>query len=100
MSVDKLDQHLKADCDLMKELVSQTPTQLRYKDELPGINPTDPTPSTRATNEADFRVLETMLTKLDPDRVWGGLCRITTPEGLILYLCPHHLTAYQQTSEV
>jgi hypothetical protein len=100
MSVDKLDQHLKADCDLMKELVSQTPTQLRYKDELPGINPADPAPSAHATNEADFRVLEAMLKKLDPDRVWGGLCRITTPEGLALYLCPHHVAAYQQTGEV
>lgn len=100
MSVDKLDQHLKADCDLMRELVSQAPTQLPYKDELHEINPADPSPSAHATNEADFRVLEAMLTKLDPDLVWGGLCRITTPEGLTLYLCPHHLTTYQQTGEV
>jgi internalin A len=88
MSVDKLDQHLKADCDLMKELVSQAPTQLHYKDELHGIYPADPSPSAQATNEADFRVLEAMLTKLDPDLVWGGLCRITTPEGLTLYYAP------------
>ncbi|MGH3831939.1 MAG: leucine-rich repeat domain-containing protein [Pseudonocardiaceae bacterium] len=97
MSVDKLDQHLKSDCDLMKELVSQAPTRLRYKDELPGINPTDSSPSTHATNEADFRVLEAMLTKIDPDRIWGGLCRTSTPEGLTLYLCPYHLATYQQT---
>ncbi|MBV9139408.1 MAG: leucine-rich repeat domain-containing protein, partial [Pseudonocardiales bacterium] len=100
MSVDILDQHLKADCDLMKELVSQTPTQLRYKDELPGITPADPAPSPHATNEADFRVLEAWLAKLDPDRAWGGLCRTSTPEGLILYLCPHHQATYQQTSEI
>ena len=100
VSVDKLDQYLKADCDLMKELVSQAPTQLRYKDELHGINRADPAPSAHATNEADFRVLEAMLTKLDPDRAWGGLCRITTPEGLTLYLCTHHLAAYQQAREI
>ncbi|MGH7866729.1 MAG: COR domain-containing protein, partial [Candidatus Dormibacteraceae bacterium] len=97
MSVDKLDEHLKADCDLMKELVSQAPTQLRYKDKLPGINPANPDSSAHATNEADFRVLEAMLTKIDPDRIWGGLCRTSTPEGLTLYLCPYHLATYQQT---
>jgi len=100
MSVDKLDVHLKADYDLMKELVSQAPTQLRYKDELGGISPVDPTPSAHAANDADFRVLQAMLTKLDPGCVWGGLSRTTTPEGLTLYLCAHHLATYQQTGEL
>jgi internalin A len=101
-TADILDQRLKlkTDCDLMEKLVSQTPTQLRYKDELPGTNPADPSPSGHATNEADFRVLEALLAKLDPDRMWGGLCRTSTPEGLILYLCPHHRAAYQQTGEI
>lgn len=100
MSVDKLDQHLKADCDLMNELVSQAPTQLRYKNELREISPVDPAPSAHAADKLDFRALEAMLTKLDPDQVWGGLSRITTPEGLTLYLCTHHLTAYQRTGTV
>jgi hypothetical protein len=45
-------------------------------------------------------VLEALLAKLDPDRMWGGLCRTSTPEGLIMYLCPHHQAAYQQTGEI
>jgi hypothetical protein len=99
MSVDKLDEHLKADCDLMKELISQIPAQLRHKDDVRGIDPADSAPSAHAANDADFRMLETMLMKLDPDRVWGGLSRITTPEGLALYLCSHHLAAYRQAGE-
>jgi hypothetical protein len=99
MTVDTLDQHLKADCDLMKELVSQAPAQLTYNDELRGMNPTGPDPSARATNDADFRVLESMLLKLDPDRVWGGLSRTTTPEGLTLYLCRDHLAAYREAAQ-
>jgi hypothetical protein len=28
--------------------------------------------------------------------VWGGLSRTTTPEGLTLYLCDHHVAQYRQ----
>jgi len=94
MSVDTLDQHLKTDCELMKELISQSSAQLSYQDELRDAGTADLLPSTHATSDADFRALEAILGKLDPDRVWGGLCRTTTPEGLTLYLCPEHLAAY------
>jgi internalin A len=93
MSVDTLNQHLKADCELMKELISQFPAQLLYQDEFRDVGTANPLPSEHATNEADFRALEIMLTKLDPDRAWGGLSRTMTPEGLTLYLCPEHLAA-------
>ncbi|MEV6906072.1 leucine-rich repeat domain-containing protein [Amycolatopsis sp. NPDC051071] len=95
MSVDVLDQHLKSDCDLMKELVAQTPSQLRHDDELDGIDPSG-LPAARATNDADFRALEAMLTGLDAERIWGGLSRTATPEGLTLYLCADHVTAYRR----
>jgi internalin A len=51
----------------------------------------EPAPDSHATTDADFRALKAMLTKLDPDESWGGLSRTTTPEGLTLYLCEHHL---------
>ncbi|HEX2297506.1 MAG TPA: hypothetical protein VHH34_03135, partial [Pseudonocardiaceae bacterium] len=94
VSVDKLDEQLKADCDLMTELVAQAPAQLRYQDELPrGL---DVSPTARAASDADFRALQAMLGELDPNSVWGGLSRYTTPEGLTLYLCPEHLAAYHR----
>ncbi|KAA2248743.1 hypothetical protein F0L68_39640 [Solihabitans fulvus] len=96
MTVDALDQHVKADCDAMKELMAQAPGQLRYEDELGGLKTVDPTPAAHASTDADFRALEAMLTALDPDRAWGGLSRTTTPEGLTLYLCLDHVKAYRQ----
>jgi internalin A len=84
ISVDQLTEQLKSDCDLMKELISQLPTDL----------PDDLTYTKRAETDADFRVLEAMLVELDPERAWGGLSRTTTPEGLTLYLCRDHLKAY------
>jgi len=93
VAVGKLDDQLKADCDLMKELANQLPSQVNYKPEL-GIEAQ--VPEAHATNEADFRVLEGMLTKLDPAKVWGGLSKITTPEGLTQYLCAHHAAQYRQ----
>jgi internalin A len=91
ITVEKLDQQLKADCDLMKELASQAPGELDTEDKLRGF---DAEPSARAATDADFRALEAMLTELDSDRIWGGLSRTTTPEGLTLYLCKEHRARY------
>jgi internalin A len=91
IAVDQLDSQLKADCDLMKELANQMPSQLKTDDELRGM---DSAVVARASTDADFRVLEAMLLELDADRVWGGLSRTTTPEGLTLYLCGEHRKAY------
>jgi hypothetical protein len=91
IAVDQLDSQLKADCDLMKELTAQMPSQLSTEDELRGYGTV---PASRAGTDADFRVLEAMLLELDPDRTWGGLSRTTTPEGLTLYLCGEHRKAY------
>ena len=48
------------------------------------------------TSNADFRVLEGLLLKLDPERRWGGLSRTVTPEGLTLYLCRDHADPYRR----
>ncbi|HEV2783125.1 MAG TPA: hypothetical protein VGX25_27400 [Actinophytocola sp.] len=97
VAIGTLDAQLKADCDLMKELANQLPSQLRHKDEL---RDAEPAPAAHAVTDADFRALEAMLTKLDPDRAWGGLSRTTTPEGLTLYLCDHHLAQYRQPGQL
>jgi hypothetical protein len=54
-------------------------------------------PDEYATSEADFRALRALLERIDPASRWGGLSRITTPEGLNVYLCAHHAAPYQHT---
>jgi internalin A len=96
VAVDRLDEQVKADVDLMKELVSQLPDDVQHKPELTRMDDADPTPVARAVNDADYRALLAMLTKLDPDQSWGGLSRRDTPEGLTLYLCRDHDAAYRR----
>ncbi|MCT2581872.1 leucine-rich repeat domain-containing protein [Actinophytocola gossypii] len=97
VTVDKLDEQVKADCDLMKELVSQLPDEIRHEPELSIMDAVQTGPAARAVHDADFRALQAMLTRLDPDQEWGGLSRTTTPEGLTLYLCADHVAGYHQT---
>jgi hypothetical protein len=95
VAVDVLNQQVKSDCDLMKELANQLPKDIDHDRALPGDPPGDTGPAAHATTEADFRVLRAMLAKLDPDEQWGGLSRFETPEGLTLYLCAEHLSQYR-----
>jgi internalin A len=96
IAVEKLDEQVKADVDLMKELVNQLPDEITHKPEPTKPDGADPTPTARAVNDADYRALEAMLTKLDSNRTWGGLSRTVTPEGLTLYLCPDHVATYRR----
>jgi hypothetical protein len=96
VAVEKLDEQVKADVDLMKELVNQLPDEIQHKPELTKLDDADPTPAAHAVNEADYRALLAMLNKLDPTQNWGGLSRTMTPEGLTLYLCPEHVAGYRQ----
>lgn len=96
VAVDKLDEQVKADFDLMKELVAVLPDEVQHKPELTKLDDADPGPAARAVNEADYRALLAMLNKLDPTQNWGGLSRTMTPEGLTLYLCAEHVAGYRQ----
>ncbi len=96
IAVDVLNQQTKADCDLMKELITQLPKDVDYDAALPRDMSRDSGPGTHATTDADFRALRAMLAKLDPDERWGGLSRYDTPEGLTLYLCREHLAQYHR----
>jgi hypothetical protein len=96
ITVDKIDDRINADFELMKELVTQLPDEVRHRPDALTPDDPDPGPATRAANDADFRALQAMLTELDPNQVWGGLSRTTTPEGLTLYLCAEHTASYRQ----
>jgi hypothetical protein len=96
MAVGHVSDRLSSELDTMKEIVDQIPEFSRDLD-LPGKEgQPDLGPIERAASEADFRVLEALLLKLDPDRSWGGLSRTITPEGLTLYLCRDHAAAYRR----
>jgi internalin A len=95
-AVGHVSDRLTAELDAMKEVVDQIPEFSRDLD-LPGTgSQADLGKVEHASNEADFRVLEGLLLKLDPERRWGGLSRTVTPEGLTLYLCRDHADAYRR----
>ena len=98
VSVDKLNEHVKADVEAMRALVEQIPSVPLVSftvEEGNGVAPgTDP--AERAATDADFRALESLFARLDPDRRWGGLSRVATPEGLTVYLCPEHAAPYSR----
>ncbi|HTJ69063.1 MAG TPA: COR domain-containing protein [Actinospica sp.] len=95
-TVEHLTERLKSDVELMAQLVDQIP-DVDLHGENPVPDPRQPDgPSARATNEAGFRVLERWLAEIDPAKTWGGLSRVTTPEGLTLYLCPDHAAPYSR----
>ena len=96
MTVGTLSERLHAEVDAMTELVEQIPESVRLLESDRKENFSESGPAVRATSEADFRALEALLIKLDPDRTWGGLSRTTTPEGLTLYLCHQHYEAYHR----
>jgi hypothetical protein len=60
------------------------------------VHPVSHESGREGSSEADFRVLEGLLVKLDPDRRWGGLSRTVTPEGSTLYVCRDHADAYRR----
>jgi hypothetical protein len=100
MAVSKLNERVQDELEAMKELIAQIPEPARPVDYAEKGGQAAPVPEPHASNEADFRALEALLVKLDPDRRWGGLSRTTTPEGLTLYLCQEHSQAYSRTARL
>ena len=96
MAVGHVSERLKAEVDAMTELVDQIPELARLTDFLGKDGRPGSGPAVHADTEADFRALESLLLKLDPDRTWGGLSRTVTPEGLTLYLCHEHAEGYRR----
>jgi hypothetical protein len=59
--------------------------------------PADPFPAgdlQQAQLDVDYRALHAVLKQADPGEHWGGLSRITTPEGELLWLCREHAGHY------
>lgn len=96
MTVAHVSDRVRAEVDAMTEIVNQIPEFARLPDSFDKDGYPDQGPAPRAANEADFRALESLLVRLDPERSWGGLARTITPEGPPLYLCREHADVYQR----
>ena len=78
----------------MGQLVNVLPSlegieEHRFSQEMAGESGDD-----RVTGSA-LRVLRQLLEEKDPERVWGGLGRVLTPEGHYLWLCDTHAKEYR-----
>ena len=67
----------------------EAPHELRVRDDDMGFS--------RAEGAA-LREFHDLLRQLDKDRTrtWGGLQRVTTPAGDILWVCPQHYKEYDR----
>jgi internalin A len=94
----ELNAQLQHDVDLARQLLDRNPGHLAALDEPFATLGTETRqrPASQADTDADFRVLRAMLEALDPQRSWGGLSHVLTPEGLSLYVCSEHLDAYSK----
>jgi internalin A len=84
---DHLAEQLTYETRLMSELVAQMP-------ELQAIGQSKSDGPESAELDADHRTLRALLNELDPTEYWGGLSRIYTPEGDVLWLCQEHARQY------
>ena len=53
---------------------------------------------TRKISGAALRTLHEFLRRQDPNQVWGGLTRTTTPEGDVLWICQEHIKELYSTA--
>lgn len=100
VSAHYLQGQLANDVEGMKELLASLPTRLPLpEDQVNQVASNSGNdwskPSIRAENDADFRAIADFLHQIDQHDKWGGLSRVTTPEGRVLYLCRDHLERYQ-----
>jgi len=88
---------IKNDLALTKALVAKLPEIKSDDDEHSFI---DDERGDRPNNisGAALRMLHEFLKQKDPEQVWGGLTRITTPEGDVLWLCKEHIKEIYPTS--
>lgn len=86
---------IKNDLALTKALIDKLP-EIKFDGD--DRNFIDDERGTHRVNGAALRSLHEFLKKKDPEQVWGGLTRITTPEGDVLWLCKEHIKEIYPTS--
>lgn len=88
---------IKNDLALTKALVDKLP-EIKFDDDKHSFIDDERHDETLKISGAALRMLHEFLKKKDPEQVWGGLTRITTPEGDVLWLCKEHIKEIYPTS--
>ena len=84
------------DLRLMGELVKKLP-EIESPELGMGLRSREKfMPDVRAVEGMELRALRSLLDKQDPERNWGGLSKVRTPEGHYLWLCPYHREEYRR----
>jgi internalin A len=84
----------KADLELLDAIVKHLPEMAQERGLPAGTG--DPAGEVGQESAGPaLRALFQFLDKADPAHAWGGLERIVTPDGTILWLCATHRQAYQ-----
>lgn len=84
---------MKDDIDLMKALLDGAPGEAGRR-----LADAESRTAVRAADHAEYRRMHALLKELDPAREWGGLNKVTTPEGPTYWLCAAHARTYEQGS--
>ena len=88
---------IKNDLALTKSLIDKLP-EIKFDDDDRSFM--DDERGTHRVSGGALRTLHEFLKKKDPEQVWGGLTRITTPEGDVLWLCKEHIKEIYPTSSI
>ena len=78
---------------LMKQLAARLP-DLAEQPLHPAREGVDDPGEARRTVGASLRALRELLDQKDPQRQWGGLRKVLTPEHHYLWLCDYHASEY------
>ncbi|MFD5552212.1 COR domain-containing protein [Streptomyces sp. NPDC127068] len=90
---EELGKVMKDDVDVMKALLDGLPEELRR-----GLGESGSRATVQAVDHAEQRRMHALLKELDPAEEWGGLNKVTTPEGPTYWLCKAHARTYEQGS--
>ncbi|MFC1713002.1 COR domain-containing protein, partial [Candidatus Poribacteria bacterium] len=85
---------IKNDIKLMTELVKKLP-DLEKSRKLELLEMAPEVRDKERVGGAPLRAIRHLLDEVDPERHWGGLRKVLTPEGHYLWLCEHHAEEYR-----
>ncbi len=84
---------IQANIDLLEHITQDLPDVASY-DSMKDINELTQTDQYQRTVGPALRALHNFLNEVDPSQLWGGLDKIVTPDGNILWLCDKHRQQY------
>src|SRR6266568_4849604 len=84
---------IQANIDLLEQITQDLPDVASY-DSMKDINELTQTDQYQRTVGPALRALHNFLNEVDPSQLWGGLDKIVTPDGNILWLCDKHRQQY------